>query len=196
MLEGDEIMKRFAIGSFACPMLAAAATVLCACGDAHTFKLGPGSWGETQPLEDWNGTIIELIHETLPCDTGSAEGIRSIVGNHLEFEGLDVKGLKSECARDSEAAIAIDVQARSIIYDFANIESAGAFRPADFNGYVFRELTGAAPEVVGARLDHEVSTLDLGDDDVVFDGETIRVNFEGLAFDDTGFVKIDLVFAD
>lgn len=177
-------------------MLAAAATVLCACGDAHTFKLGPGSWGETQPLEDWNGTIIELIHETLPCDSGSAEGIRSIVGNHLEFEGLDVKGLKSECARDSEAAVAIDVQARSIIYDFANIESAGAFRPADFNGYVFRELTGAAPEVVDARLDHEVSTLHLGDEDVVFDGETIRVNFEGLAFDDTGFVKIDLVFAD
>ena len=191
-------MKRFAIGSFAWPMLAAtvAANVFCGCGDAHTFKLSPDSWGETQPLVDWNGTIVELHHQTLPCETSAPECLRSFVGDRVEFEGLDVKGLKSDCSQGVEAAVAIDVQPQSIIFDFSNVENPGAYRRTDFDGYVLRDLTGATPEIVVARVDRETSTLDLDDGQISIDGGTIRANFAGLAFDSTDLVKIDLVFAE
>lgn len=189
-------MKRIAIGPFACLMVAvAAASVLSACGDVDTFKLSPDSWGDTQPLVDWNGTLVELHHETLPCETVASECLSSFVGQHMEFEGLDVKSLKSECSRGAEAAIAVDVQARSIIFDFSNVDSSGVFRRSEFNGYVVHEMLGAAPEILVAQLDREVSTLDLDPQDIVIEGSTIRANFEGHAFDETDFVKIDLVFA-
>lgn len=191
------MMERFANRSFAWPMFAAAAAmVLCACGDVDTFKLRPASWGETQPLVDWNGTIVELHHQTLPCDVVAPKCLRSFVGDHMEFEGLEVVALKSDCSRGAEAAVAIDVQPRSIIFDFSNIVDPGAFPQMDFDGYVVGDFLGAAPQIVGARVDREVSTLDLDDRDIVIDGGRIRANFAGLAFDVTDLVKIDLVFAE
>ena len=189
-------MERFTIGSFAWPMFAAAATVLCACGDADTFKISPASWGETQPLVDWNGTIVELHHQTLPCDGGAPECLRSFVGDHMEFEGLEVKGLKSDCSRGVEAAVAIDVQRRSIIFDFSNIDIPGAFQRTDFDGYVVGDFVGAAPPIVAARVDRESSTLEVDDSRIAIDGGKIRANFAGLAFDGADLLKIDLVFAE
>jgi len=190
-------MKRFAVGSFAWPMLAAAAAnVFCACGDAHAFKLSPDSRGETEPLVDWNGTIVELHRQTLPCETDAPECLRSFVGDQMEFEGLEVRGLKSECSRGGGAAVAVDVQPRSIIFDFSNVENPGAFRRTDFDGFMVRDLTGMPPDIAVARVDREVSTLDLDDRQIIVDAGTIRANFAGLAFDSTDFVKIDLVFAE
>jgi len=189
-------MKRFAIASFAWPMLAAVANVFCGCGDAHTFKLSPGSWGETQPLADWDGTIVELHRQTLPCETGAPECLRSFVGDQMEFEGLEVGGLKSDCSRGAAAAVAIDVQPRSIIFDFSNVESPGTFRQTDFDGYVVRDPTGVTPEIVVARVDREASTLDLEDAQITVEGSAIHANFAGLVFDSMDFVKIDLVFAE
>ena len=189
-------MKKLAIGSLAWPMLAAAANVLCACGDAHTFKIRPDSWGETEPRVDWDGTIVEVHRQTLPCDAGTPECLRSFVGDQMEFEGLDVQGLKSDCTRGAGAAVAIDVQPRSIVFDFSNIESPGVFRQTDFDGYVVKDLTGVTPDIVAATVDREVSTVDLDDRQIIVDGGTLRANFAGLAFDNTDLVKIDLAFAE
>ena len=190
-------MKRITIGSFAWPMFVVAVlSVLSACGDVDAFKSHPDGWGETHALVDWNGTIVELHHETLPCATVASECLSSFVGDHMEFHGFEVGGLKSECSRGAEAAVAVDVQARSIVFDFSNIEGPSVFRRGDFNGYVIREILGAAPEIVEAQLDREVSTLDLDEQDIVIEGSMIRANFEGRAVDDTDFVKIDLVFAE
>ena len=49
---------------------------------------------------------------------------------------------------------------------------------------------------MSATVDGEVSTLELDDDALRVDGHALRVNFEGIQFDDAAFVKIDLVFAD
>ncbi len=190
-------MKRITIGSFAWPMLVVAVlSVLCACGDVDAYRINPHGWGETHALVDWNGTIVELHHQTLPCEIVASECLSSFVGDYLEFHGLDVKGLKNDCSPGAEAAVAVDVQARSIVFDFSNVESPSIFRGGDFNGYVLREILGAAPELLAAELDREVSTLDLGDDDIVVEGSTIRADFAGHSFDETDFVKIDLVFAE
>ena len=188
-------MTRFAFSHFASPMLAvvAAASLFGACGDAHTFNLRPGSWGETEPLADWQGAIVELVHVTTPCDEVS-QGLRALVADHMEFANCAVDAPKSLCSPGAEVAVAIDVQPRSIIYDFSNVADPGVFGHADFNGYVIADLLGGGPRIVAASIDREATTFDLDDEDIVVDGDSVHTNFEGLAFDAGDFVKIDLVF--
>jgi hypothetical protein len=118
------------------------------------------------------------------------------VGTPMEFPGDNVAKLKSACSGGSEAAVSIDVEARSIIFDFSSVASSGVFTAADFNGYVLTDMADAAPELVGAILDRDVSTLQLDDDRLQTEPRVVRANFEGIRFDETGFVKIDLLFAD
>lgn len=188
-------MTRFEFGYFASPLLAivAAAGLFCGCGDVDTFKLRPGSLGQTEPLADWQGAIVELVHMTEPCSEVS-EGLRAFVGDHMEFANCAVDAPKSVCAPGAEAAVAIDVQAQSIIYDFSNVANPGVFGRADFNGYVIANLFSVGPKLVAANVDREATTVDLDDADVVVHADSVHANFEGLAFDAGDFVKIDLVF--
>lgn len=189
-------MIKSAIRSFVWSALAAAlgATAFYGCGDLHTYKLDPGSLGDAEPAEDWNGTIVELVQMMAPCDS-VPEGLRAWVGDQMEFHNCAVEAPWSSCAASSRVAVAVDVQPRAIIYDFSNIESAGRFERAGFTGYVIADIIGASPGILEARIDREVTTLDLEDEDIVVDGNSVRMNFEGLRFEDTDFVKIDLVFA-
>ncbi|MBT8451104.1 MAG: hypothetical protein KJO40_03945 [Deltaproteobacteria bacterium] len=187
-------MTRFAFGYSAPPMLAVvAAGLLGGCGDVDTFKLRPDSWGEIEPRADWQGALIELVHVTEPCNE-TADGLRALVGDHMEFANCAIGAPKSRCAPSAEAALAIDVQPRSIIYDFSNVEGPGVFGRADFDGYVIANLLGVGPRIVAANIDRDATTLDLDDDDIVVDGDSVHANFEGHAFNASDFVKIDLVF--
>lgn len=190
-------MIKSAIRSFAWPALAVvvAASALYGCGDVHAYKLDPGSFGETEPAADWNGTVVELAHMTTPCDSVT-EGPRAWVGDHMEFPNCAAAAPKSSCASDNLVAVAIDVQPRGIIYDFANIGGPGIFERADFNGYVVVDLLRTSPRILEARIDRDMTTLDLEDRDVVVDGRSVHANFEGLRFENTDFVKINLVFAE
>ena len=146
-----------------------------------------------QPLADWQGAIVELVHVTTPCNEVS-DGLRAFVADHMEFANCAVDAPKSLCSPGAEAAVAIDVQPHSIIYDFSNVADPGVFGRADFNGYVIADLLSAGPRIVAASIDREATTFDLDDNDIVVDGDSVRTNFEGLAFDAGDFVKIDLVF--
>lgn len=189
-------MTRFAFGCFASTMLpvVAAASLFGGCGEVDTFKLRAGSFGETEPLADWQGAIVELVHVTTPCNEVSA-GLRAFVDDHMEFENCAVDAPKSLCSPGAEAAVAIDVQPDSIIYDFSNVAGPGVFGQADFNGYVIAELLGIGPKIVAASIDRDATTFDLDDEDIIVDGASVHANFQGLAFEAGDFVKIDLVFA-
>ncbi len=164
-----------------------------ACGDANTYRLHSSQRGEAS-LTSWNGTIVELIRATSPCDSAISEGLMVPVGSPLEFPGEKVAKLKSACSGGSEVAVSIDIEARSIIFDFSSVARPGVFTAANFNGYVLTDMADAAPELVGATIDRGLSTLQLGDDALQIESRVVRANFEGIAFDDTGFVKIDLLF--
>jgi len=164
------------------------------CGDIDTFKARSSQAGERATLTSWNGTVVRLIRATTPCDSELDEGLIGAVGTPMEFPGEHVAKLKSACSVGSEAEVSIDVEARSIIFDFSSVTSPGVFTAANFNGYVLTDLADAAPEIVGATIDRGVSTLPLGDDAVETEGRVVRANFQGIRFDDMGFVKIDLLF--
>jgi hypothetical protein len=166
-----------------------------ACGDVDTYMLRSSQGGRAS-LTSWNGTIVELVRTATPCDSGASERLIVPVGTPIEFPGENVAKLKSACSGGSEAAVSIDVEGRSIIFDFSSVARSAVFIEADFNGYVLTDMANAAPQLVGATIDRDVSTLQLHDDALQTEGRVVRANFEGVHFDETGFVKIDLLFAE
>jgi len=192
-------MKMFGARSLAWPtcIVVASFTLVTACGDVDTYKIRTSSWGETEAHTNWDWTYVQLVRATTPCDSEVQEELIVLACADVEFPGEQLAKLKSSCSGGTEAEVTIDIiDGQSITYDFSSVTTKGAFTSASFNGYVFTELSGAAPELVGASVDREVSTLELDDDALRGDGHALRVNFEGIQFDDTAFIKIDLVFAD
>ncbi|MBW2551696.1 MAG: hypothetical protein JRE73_13260 [Deltaproteobacteria bacterium] len=148
-------MKLLGTPSFQRSLLAAVAALglVAACGDVDSFKIRSSGWGDTEPLVDWNGTLVQLVRVTVPCVAQDSEGLIVPVSTHMEF-------------------------------------------PAKFNGYVFTDIASSAPEIVGATIDRGVSTLQLDEDALQAEGRVVRANFEGVSFEETDFLKIDLVFAE
>lgn len=164
------------------------------CGDVDTFKLSPGEFVPREPADDWNGVIVELRQQADGCEV-MEEGLRAFVGDQMEFHNC-LLALPQHCELSARVPVAVDVQPRSIIYDFSNIDAAGAFQDAGFNGYVVADLLRIAPNIAAARIDHEQTTLELDDVDIAVEDGSVHVNFAGLDFDDNDFVKIDLEFDD
>jgi hypothetical protein len=191
-------MNRLPVVSFASRALAVVAALgfITACGDVDTYKVRTSPWEDTESLTNLEGRLVRLVRATSLCDSGESEELLSLVGSHTEFPGEDVATLKSSCSGANEANVSIDLDAKSIIYDFSNVAGSGMFASADFNGYVFDTLARSCGEISSATVDRNLSNLALNDDDLVVDGHTLRANFAGLSFDETTFVKIDLVFAD
>jgi len=197
-IEGDFIMKLLGTPSFQRSLLAAVAALglVAACGDVDSFKFRSSGWGDTEPLVDWNGTLVQLVRVTVPCAAQDSEGLIVPVSTHMEFPGERVATLKASCSVGVEAEVSIDIEGRSIIYDFSSVTAAGVFTAAKFNGYVFTDIASSAPEIVGATIDRGVSTLQLDEDALQAEGRVVRANFEGVSFEETDFLKIDLVFAE
>lgn len=174
----------------------AALGLVSACGDVETFNFRTGPIDPAEPLRDLKGAVVRLVRMTEPCDSGDADELLALVGDWMEFPGERVKTLKSSCSDGPKVAVSIDLQARSIIYDFSNVASPGVFAPVDFNGYVFTYVWAPAPDLLGATVDRTVTTVELNDMDLLVDGPTLMVNFESLSFDESAFVKIDLELAE
>ena len=194
-LKGGIIMTRFATVSLSCA-IGTALNLLSACGDVDIYKIRTSGWGETEPRTDLDGAVVQMVRVIVPCESGASNQLFALVGAQMEFPGQSVAAAKSSCSHTPEAAVDIDVEGRSIIYDFSNVVGPGEFASAEFNGYVFIDLSESGPEILSATVDRRVTTLELQDQDLVVDGHTVRANFSGLPFDQIDFVKIDLVFAD
>jgi hypothetical protein len=198
-LKGEATMKNFGASSLEWTVLTlvAALSLVTACGDAHAYKIRGDTSGASEPLTNWNGTVLQLVRATTPCDLEDAGELIVIVCDEVEVPGKDLATLKSSCSSSREAEVSIDIiEGRSIIFDFSSVTKAGVFKAANFNGYVFTELVDAAPDIVGATVDRSVSTLELGDDALSVDGRVLHANFEGISFGEGSFLKIDLVFAE
>lgn len=198
-LRGEVIMKSattLAFGRIAQQGLLSALALISACGgfDTYDFRTGPSS--ETEPLTDLNGALVRLVRSTAPCGGDEApDELIAFVGDRMEFPGEHVAALKSSCGRAS--AVSIDVEGRSIIYDFSHVASPGSFSSAEFDGYVLTDVWGSAPEIQSATIDRDMSTLGLDNGDlVVVDGHTLHINFRGRSFDNSTFIKIDLVLEE
>jgi hypothetical protein len=172
--------------------------LLCGCGESIVFSLDPGHIDESSlaPHACFVGAEIELVRYSTQCERASAKPLTAAVGDGLEFAAEAVKTLEVPCAGGPSPAVEIQIEEHQLVFDFSNVTSAGRFPRADFEGYVIDfALEENHALLIAATVDAERSTLPIRSADIFHEPDHIEVNFQDLAYDQAGFLAIDLLFA-
>jgi hypothetical protein len=165
-----------------------------ACGD---YKVNPTGWDSSaDPGFLWSleGCTVELARLSSRCSNDTSDSLTARVGSHLEFPGEMVIAIESPCGGPG-VRVDIDVEGQSVLYDFSDVAAAGEFPGAEFEGFVITDTFRSVAALRGASIDRVVSTLDLPDESLLVDAHSLSVNLAGIAFDQTSFIKVDLVLA-
>lgn len=174
--------------------------VLAGCGNAHTFSLDPGQLeadARVVPLAGIEGADVELRRYATGCDAKTPDPIVAKVGDGTEFSAEQVGSLSAPCPESPSPDVDIQIEHRTLVFDFSNVEQSAGFPASEFDGYI---LDIAADNdglvLVQALIDRDATTLDLEEEALSYDESHLEVNFAGATYDSSGFVKIDLFFAD
>lgn len=182
-----------------------ALTVLCVsiawltgCGESAMFSLSAGhiDEGSVVPNACFEGADVELFRYSTRCERASVKSLSARVDGGLELAADVVETLDAPCAEGPTPAIEVRIEDHSLVFDFSEVTSPGRFPSADFDGYVI-DLVLHAPGalLVAASVDSGQTTLPVGTADIYHEPDHLEVNFQNIAFDERGFVKIDLLFA-
>jgi hypothetical protein len=158
-------------------MFAALIALTAGCGDGFFNKEG-GTFRSAlaQYVKDGMGGEVELLAYT-GCEV---------------VEGTDPE---ARCEGVSGTHVEVFLDGQSMIFDFSNVSKGGTISEADFEGYILSITEDSGlPPILEAIVDASKSTIDSQDLDVQFDDKNVSVNFQGLAYDDATFVKVDFVF--
>lgn len=189
-------MTRFAkTGAWGRMLVLSSVLLVVGCGDGN-YKLSSDSWGEPSRaglLADLEGSVVELARLSSRCTEERLDGLIVLVGSHMEFPAETVTTLNSRCAGALQVEIEIDLEGRSILYDFSNVVTAGRFPDADFEGFTLTEIFHVVAAFRGARIDRDASTMDLPDEAISVEAHSLLVNLADMEFDADSFLKIDLL---
>lgn len=112
-------------------------------------------------------------------------------------EGMGSENLDTRCSGIRSAEIEVFFDASSVVFDFSNAPKPGAISETGFEGYVLSiPETSRLPALLGATLDAGASNVDAERIQIESDDARVVVDFQGLEYDDTTFVKVDLEFAE
>lgn len=145
---------------------------LSGCGDAGMFSTRDG--GEALVANDRSQIDTEhatVLHHSARCGESTA----------------------GPCTKGMGPAIEIYFDGHSLIFDFSNVATPGTFTSSDFEGYVLEVQAEANAPILFARVDAELTTLDLDDSNLGYDETHLEVNFADISYDRGDFVKIDLL---
>ncbi|MFW2387565.1 MAG: hypothetical protein ACN4G0_04470, partial [Polyangiales bacterium] len=172
--------------------------LLCGCGNIDTFSLNPGHIGVDPDADppSFAGAELQVSRFSTLCDRPASKALASKVGDGMEFSATDLGALEPPCAESPSPGVEIDLEGASLIFDFSSVAASGRFPATDFDGYRFHiEDERNDFVLVAAAVDDEASTVHVTNAEVSNEPNLIEVNFEGAAYDQHGFVKIDLWFA-
>jgi hypothetical protein len=99
------------------------------------------------------------------------------------------------CPKGMAPAVEIHIEDRSVIFDFSNVSEPGTFADVDFEGFALEIAAEASTPILLARIDTDVTNVDIGDDALTYDRGGFDVNFAAVAYDSSSLVKIDLLAA-
>ncbi|WP_424098393.1 hypothetical protein [Moorena producens] len=90
----------------------------------------------------------------------------------------------------------IDLSENSILYTAVQAPVRNPiFINANFNGYVFTDISDTLPPIENVTIDWSATTFRLSTSDVTFTENSIAINFEGLSYTGGDTVKLDVTFA-
>jgi len=145
-------------------------------------------------LLDGTGILNAALSKQLRERMGSAEV------DVLEYTVCKVEGTRDStagCEGVSGTGIEVFVDGKSVIFDFSNVAKSGKISETGFEGYVLSITEHSrVPPILEAVVDAAKSRISSPNIDVRFDDENVAVNFQGLDYDDSTFIKVDLVFDD
>ena len=158
-------------------LIAALALIAVGCGD--DLRRGPG------------GALQSALGNRVEAEMGPAAELAV----YTSCEGMDSQKSETRCAGIRSADIEVYFDGDSLLFDFSNVASSGTIADAGFEGYVFTTSEDSRmPEIADAWIDLDVSSVSEDEVVVEVDGRNVAVNFRGLDYDDTTFVKVDLAF--
>ena len=141
---------------------------------------------------------------------GGGGGIGSALANHVKerlggemveltmytsCEGVESGNPETRCAGIVEANIEVFYDGSALIFDFSNGPRTGRISDLGFEGYVLAMTeTSTLPPLVDATVDAEASTVDAAEVGIRVDSESVAVSFDGLVYDDSTVIKVNLAF--
>ena len=174
--------------------------MLAGCGDVHGFKTHAGSIEPNHgPIGHacFDGSPVKLVRYSSDCGP-TTKSLESDVHEGMVFSAEEVASLGSPCENGPAPALEVlfDMDSHSMVVDFSQVSEGDRFRAAVFDGYIFDVVLEESNGIlVNVTVDREASSLDFNDSDLDFCDAYISMNFQGMAYDEGGLIKIDLDFA-
>jgi Ca2+-binding RTX toxin-like protein len=103
--------------------------------------------------------------------------VRTVSDTLVEYQDLSSFGLY----HSSQIPATIDIGRASITYQITST-AAGTFYAASFNGIRISDADGLVPAIVGVTIDSATNSLGITPERVMFDGNDIAVNVQGLPY--------------
>lgn len=147
-----------------------------------------------KPLLD--GLEIQL-QAFSPLETPISEAVTATIGEGFEFDALP----SIELPGINLADVNIDISQEgegigSIFFEVDPNQTSNTFVSAEFNGYVFTDISDEIPAIENVTIDESTNTLGLEANDVTFTENTIEVNVESISYNTGDTLLLSVEFAD
>ena len=118
-----------------------------------------------------------------------------IVGDGVEFS---LASFDSDPTTSGfSGGYSINITETSIIYEAVETPVDNPrYNDADFNGFLFTDISNTLPTITNVTIDSSTTTFDVDISDINFTEDTIAINLEGIAFTPGEIVKLDVTFDD
>ena len=178
--------------------LVLAPTFMGGCGDVPAgASVEANNTAPRSTLVELQGWTVYLRRDSTRCGLPASNGLVAEVGPAVEFQSNQTSELESPCGQAPSPGVEISVDGPSVLFDFSNVDQAGVFPAADFEGYELGFVRRCGDPVIAAvSVDAEQSSPGAANLEVSHRYDRIRVDFEQLAYDHDSFVKVDLPLVD
>jgi hypothetical protein len=183
---------RTAPAALLCSLLLASA-----CGDAGEGPVVSDDTVLESLPRGLEGVEVHLVRDSTRCGAPDSTPLVADAGIGIEFTADHVRTLASPCAGSPSPAIEVNVENGGVIFDFANVDQPGEFPGAQFEGYVVHFARSCGdPVVASATPDTDLSNIDVRHAKVTSHYDRLKVNFAGVAYDRSSFLRIDVSWAN
>lgn len=146
------------------------------------------------PLNRAGGVFDSVLTKEMRKRAGDAE-LR--VQEYSACFGAEGSEVGVACKGISTAEVEVFIDGTSVILDFSNVSENGTISEEDFEGFLLSAAEESnMPPILGALVDKAKSHMAEQEVEVDFDYEYVAINLQGLRYDDSTFIKVDLAFEE
>lgn len=107
-------------------------------------------------------------------------------GNKIVDGGIEVSNIVDGLGT-------MNISSNNILVDFT---SGATFNSASFNGWILRDLTDNLSAITGVTVNGATNMAGFSASNLIWDANSIAVNWQGLTFNSSTQVSLDVTFAD